>query len=357
MKFSGFMRLFCLLAAVLAWSSTTLADQITLSSGEQLKGTVVEQNEQHVVFRHAVLGELTIPLAEVAQVVIGDAPAGQDAAAAEGEVREDGEPMAEDQREAAAERGDADADPALVAPPDAADQPVIEEKPDGPFAFLSRLIEEWDHRLEVGFTGSHGNTRSSSFRLSLDSQMETAADRWNIRATYFHATDAGETSRNEFDFIVNKDWFLPDSPWLFFARGSYEYDQFRQWKQRVSGFGGMGLTLVKEDDLEIVLRAGAGVTKELKGRRDLKPEGLISAAVIKWNFTKGQTLSTSHTFFPALDEFGEFRLLSDLVWQIRVSDVDGLSLRFGLENEYQTDPGAGQRRNDFKYYGALVFEF
>ena len=52
-------------AFMLVLSGTTIADEIKLTGGDQISGRIVERTDTHVVVKHRVLGELTIPLAQV----------------------------------------------------------------------------------------------------------------------------------------------------------------------------------------------------------------------------------------------------------------------------------------------------
>lgn len=317
---------------VVAADSAALADSVTLRSGDTLVGQVVEQTDAHVVVEHPVLGKLTIAAADV-QAVALDAPAADQAPAQPAAVEVEAAPA-----------------PAAEMPAPAAEpKELIESEPS--------FFEGWDASLGLGFSGTDGNSETTSLNAEFKAQREDEEDRWIFRSAYFTGSNDGETNKNEFISELTKDWLMPDSPWLYFAQGKYQYDQFQSWKHRVSGFGGLGYEFIKSDDLEIIGRLGAGLTKELDGERNLTPEALVGASVVKWNVTDNQTISAGATLYPAMDNLGEYRAIGNVEWKIKIDDADGLSLKFGLENEYESDVDAGTKHNDLKYYGALVFDF
>lgn len=313
---------------VVAADSAALADSVTLTSGDTLVGQVVEQTEAHVIIDHPVLGKLTIAADNVQSVAITP-------------------PVSE---QAPAEAPEVVAAPAEPAPaPAEAPKELIEAEPS--------FFEGWDASLALGFSGTDGNSETSSLNAEFKAQREDEEDRWIFRSAYFTGSSDGETNKNEFLTELTKDWLLPDSPWLYFVQGKYQYDQFEAWKHRASGFAGIGYEFVKSDDLEIIGRLGAGLTKEFDGERNLTPEALVGASLVKWKLTDNQTVSAGATIYPAMDELGEYRAIGTLEWKIKIDEADGLSLKFGLENEYESDVEPGTKHNDLKYYGALVFDF
>ena len=44
-------------------------------------------------------------------------------------------------------------------------------------------------------------------------------------------------------------------------------------------------------------------------------------------------------------------------WVIDMSGIEGLALKLGIENEYDSQPRGDARRNDLNYYLALVYGF
>ena len=309
-------------------------EQVTLSTGETLVGKVIERTTLELILEHPVLGRLTIPAAHVAAAHTGSG-------VPEGEQTEGGETQT-----------------VAVAPSpqavETAPQPALKPADRGEPV---PLFTDWDLRLETGLSGSDGNSETSSFRLGFNGKKKNEQERWLLESTYSFATSAGETTRDEFHAEVTRDWLMPGSVWFSFVQGRYDFNEFEAWDHRVSGFTGVGYELFKTERFEMVTRMAVGATKEFGGANDLRPEGLVSAAVLKWKPTARQTVAASATFFPHLDDFGEFRLVNKLEWEIRIDQSDGLSLKFGIDNEYESLTEDDSIHNDLRYYSALVIDF
>ncbi len=301
------------------------ADEVQLTTGETLSGTVTSQDDQRVHLTHPILGDVALPRDQVTEIRIEQAP-GEDGAVAEQQaVRSD-----------AARRN--------------------REAPKGGL-FGTGLLDTWDHRLGFGFNGRSGNVDRLSVNASYRGSYEDKDTRWLIESGYFYAQDSANTTQNEFSARLTRDWLLDGSQWFYFLRGGYEYDEFETWEQRASVFGGVGYTFVREDNFEFAGRAGLGGNYEFGDVNQFNPEALFGASLIRWNLTDTQTLTAEATLFPSLDELGEFRLVTSADWQVQIDRGRGLSLKFGVVNEYESDPAGDDENNDFKYYGALVFEF
>ena len=103
-------------------------------------------------------------------------------------------------------------------------------------------------------------------------------------------------------------------------------------------------------------RAGLGGSYEFGSVNELVPEALLG---LEWVYTinERQTLSSYVTVYPSLDDFGESRTVAGAAWTIAIDEADGISLKLGIDNEYESRTEGSSKNNDVKYYGALVFDF
>jgi putative salt-induced outer membrane protein YdiY len=283
-----------------------VADRIELLSGDSVSGTIVERTDSHIVIEHAVLGTLSIPRDQIASM---PEPPTADAAA---EIVEQVEP-----------------------------EPVA---------------SKWKSSIDVGMSGSQGNTDNLDFRVAFETLNETDIARWRIDASYNYGETNSEKNKSQATVGVLRDWLMPDSPWLIFAQGRYNYDEFRDWTHRATGHGGVGYEFIKTDTYLLIGRLGAGAAKEWKRTESLRPEGLIGGE-FRWNINDAQTLSAHTTLYPALDDFFEFRVVSGVRWTMMLDRARGLALSAGIDNEYESETDPGIKKNDFKFFAGITFKF
>ena len=323
------------LLGLLASAVALRADTVTLKNGDTLTGTVVSANEKNVTLNHPVLGKIQIAAANVKSIhITHKTPQTKPAARS---VSQESTPAVSVSEQAAA-----------------AKTPKLNQS----HSFFDRpFFQGWDSEFALGLAGSSGNTKTQSFNAEFKTKKETTKVRWLFDSKYFYNSDHSQTTENQFSAQLTHDWLLPNSPWFYFARGRYEYDQFQAWKSRISAYGGGGYTFIDKPDLQVLSRLGFGATKDLGGDHSLTPEALVGGSVIKWKITKNQTINLSETFYPALDNLGQFRNIFDADWKIKIDQADGLSVKLGIEDQYNSHVTGGDKRNDFKYYGAVVFDF
>lgn len=294
------------------------ADTVELVTGDLLHGTVTEQTNSAVVLTHPVLGEVTLPIDKVRGVLITSDEGGATVV------------------EAPAEPG-----------PDEIEKAI---------ALSSQLLPGWDKHFELGFSGTDGNSQTSNGTLGFNALREDDEDRSKIDISYFRSDDDGNRTRNEASGEATHDWLMPGSPWFKFVNGKLEYDEFQDWETRASAFAGVGKQLRENDRHSVIGRAGLGASYEFGSVNELVPEALLG---LEWIYTinERQSLSSYVTLHPNLDDFGESRTLAGTAWTIKIDEADGISLKLGIDNTYESRTGGSAKHNDVKYYGALVFDF
>jgi len=314
-------------------------DVVTLSNGDEIRCRVVDHTDERVIVDHPVLGRVTLTGEQVTEIKIATPPpADADTPPAPAKPKGDG--------------GSATPDG-----PGEATSPVPEPAPVDAGLFGTGLMRDWERRLDIGFSGSEGNSESFNVTAAFKGRYKSDTDRWLLDLKYFRGSSDGDRSKNEFLGQVTKDWLLPDSNWFLWAKGEYRYDQFQAWEHRISGFGGLGYTLLDNEKIEVVSRGGLGATYEFGDVNEFTPEALFSGAVIRWHINDIHTLAAETTVFPNLEDLGEYRWTNSAEWLIRLDDANGLRLKFGIEHEYESDPAEGDEATDIRYYGALAIDF
>jgi hypothetical protein len=298
-----------ILALVATGALTVIAcaesDRIELANGDVLRGRIVERTDMVIVLEHASLGRVEIPRDSIAAMP----------------------------------------EPAVP------ERAVVEPPP-----FVEPPASPWESQLDVGVAGSRGNSDTFDARIGFLTINETITDRWKIDAAYYYGTSGSETNKHSFTSGVLKDWLMPDSPWLLFAQGRYDFDQFKTWRHRATGHGGAGYEFIKTDELTLIGRIGAGVAQEWKPTSGPRPEGLLGGEVI-WNISDRQRLVAHTTLYPDLGDFFEFRVVSGLAWTMSLDFAKGLAFTIGVDNEYESSTAPGIRHNDLKYFAGLSLTF
>jgi len=310
------MTRFALAAALLAAAScTALADlglsffpdpqpgvdtNVTLTTGEVLKGKLVSSDDETVVIDHPVLGRMTFTRDQVKEV--------------------------------------ADANP--PPPPD----------PDS-------FFRGWAFTVEAGVTGASGNTERFGARAAIGGVRETSKLATSVGASYLYAIDDGNKSQDRFEANIRNDWKITDSKWRVYARGVAEYDYFQEYDWRITAVAGMGYELIETDTTLLLPRVGLAVTREIGG----SDNRFIPELNLGFDFT--HKFSETSKFFFIFDSYWslldipQYRLVASTGLEFLLDADTGMVFKIGAEDRYDSTPGDGRGRNDLTYFATVGWKF
>lgn len=331
----------CLVAAAGTLFSTVAEDRIELTNGDVLTGTIVQSEERGVVLKHPVLGTIALDAKRIAKIN------------PKAEV-EKIKPVEKPKKPTAdAKKTDASANEAKAkATKEAALAAAVEDR-----SFWQRFREDWNSKLALGLNGSQGPTDNKNYRIKFSTKFEDGRDRVTFDTSWYYATNNNKSTQNQVQANFTKDWLKKDEPWFFFIKGQYKFDENRSWENRTSAFGGGGYTLKKTEDVEVNTRLGFGGTYEYGSVDDFTPEALFGGSVIKWKLSERAAIAGEAIYYPSLEDTTNFRIESSIELLYKIDMADGLALKLGLENEYDSSTPNENANNDLRYYGAIVLSF
>jgi putative salt-induced outer membrane protein YdiY len=284
------------------------AEKITLENGDAIDVTIVSETEDSLVVQHPQLGEFTVPRS-------------------------------------------------ALKPPD----------PPNPGLFGTAFMRGWNRSFGFGFGGSSGNSQGASVdsRLSITRNADTY--RGDFEVTYFYSSQNSVRNTNAFTAGYQHDFLLGKSRFYLFGNTMYQYDEFQEWLHRISANAGVGYDILKREKVDLRFEVGAGFARTEGIQNMWTPQG-VAGLVFAWRLLEGHTFTADLTYYPDLSQWSQYRLVGNAAYQIAITQIDGLSLKFGVNDEYNTTinttllvpgvvPPRFQTRNNLKYFGNLVYEF
>ncbi|HVZ93004.1 MAG TPA: DUF481 domain-containing protein [Phycisphaerales bacterium] len=332
---------------------------ITLDTGEILRGVITARDDDSVTLEHPVLGTLRIPADHIVSVAEGP-----ETQVDPGTLPPEAAPQLQSSAEQPAREKPLEPNPAppppsppLVGPP---------APPPGPQSGADRsFLELWTFTAEVGLSGSEGNTDTFNIRTALGGKRDTREMITLLNLYYQYATDRGIKTKSRGEAAARNDWNVDDTPWIFFAQGKGEFDEFQDWDWRLSSFGGVGYRFLAPSGVPgggtsvattLIGRLGAGFSKEFGGRNDdAVPEGLLGID-FEHKFAERHRIFSTFEYYPSLDHVAEYRFLLRGGYEILIDPATKMFLRLGVEDRYDSTP-EGRRRNDLDYFATLGWSF
>ncbi len=227
-------------------------------------------------------------------------------------------------------------------------------------------FKDWDSSIEVGLRGSSGQSVNANFRAAFNSQYEDAFHRWKFNSFYLYSSDDKIASESRVNALLVKDWFFAETQWFAFASAMYDWDEFKNWKHRLQFSVGPGYQFIKTDEWEFSGRVGGTGIFEFDrtvedsnsptGYSEINTLGFeaMIGADLTWHITAKQHFTLSNYFYPSLSDAGEFRNLTIVGWIHDIDWFEGLALKFGIRNEYDTSETI---KNDFNYNFSVLWGF
>lgn len=219
-------------------------------------------------------------------------------------------------------------------------------------------LDSWDKSIDLGITGSSGNSDNLTARVQLSAERKTSKLESKASALYRLSQQDGDNTENRFRFDLSNDWLPPEGSKIrWWGRGAYEYDEFQAWDHRLSASGGIGYELINNDKHTLVGRLGLGGSQTFGDENEeFRPElvaGLDYAYQIKENqrFVAGTEvfLDVSDTDFWRTNSFARYEAVID--------PTNGMNFKTGITHRYDSEPGGDVDKSDFEYFATLGWTF
>ena len=233
-------------------------------------------------------------------------------------------------------------------------------------------FRDWDSSIELGMRGSSGSSVNANFRTAFNTRYEDADHRWDFKTFYLLASEDKISSQNRINALLIKDWFFADTKWFAFASAMYDWDEFKDFNHRLQLSVGPGYQFIKTEEWEFSGRvAGTGVFEFGKTQFDVNGDPQLDlagnevekdvlgfeamiGADLTWHISAKQHFILSNYIYPSLTSLGEFRNLTIASWTHDIDWFEGLAIKFGIRNEYDTSESI---ENDFNYNFSLLWGF
>ena len=217
-------------------------------------------------------------------------------------------------------------------------------------------IGKWSFTLEAGASFSEGNKEILEAQGGLELKRQSSVDLLKFYANGQYREDRKVRSAAEVIGGAYYEYLLTDRFFLY-GKTEAEYDEFESLDLRfTAGFGG-GYYWLKKPDHELKTRAGIGYLHEsfMDGTSRDDPQAEIGLEymvdLLEWlKFTH------SATYYPTFESIRDYRLVFDTAFLMPLGTSDMWKLKLGAKHEYDPIPRPGLEQLDQTYYANIVME-
>jgi putative salt-induced outer membrane protein len=330
--------LICLFISLVLLPATTVADQLQMTNGDVISGTVSKVVDGEVYIKPAYAEEFAVSLAEVTSI---QADQVFDVELADGSTME--------AQFAGAPEGEqtliVNASSMNIELPDlnSASEPGVELD-----------VNRWEGSGELGFVNTTGNTETVALNMKLNFIRNGPRWRHRFTGTAMNTSEDGEQDNERYTLEVQSDRKLSEISWLFGAF-RWDADKFGSYDPQLSLTAGYGRQLMLSEKHELKGEVGAGYRKLEETLTGNSSSELIGRFLLDdwW-----QILPSTKWVNRLLVETGSSNTFLQFNTGVAVSMSDRFGLNLGIEVRNNTKLPPGESENTDTITSAnLVYSF
>ena len=216
-------------------------------------------------------------------------------------------------------------------------------------------FDPWDAGVELGINGSEGNNSVFSMRSGGHVKRETKQWKLDSSLVYNKNHTNGVETQNNGKLDARLDRLLGQSRYTLFILENLIYDEFQAYDVQLSLNTGVGYHLVKNEATDLTTRVGAGATREFGGGDEQwEPQALLGLD-LNHAVSKMQRLAAKVDYFPEWEDFNNYRVVTDVGYEVDLDQPKNLSLKFSLIDRYDSTPN-GAKPNALDYAVLLIWK-
>ncbi len=332
--------------ALLSGLASLRADVVEVKDGSRLVGTVTKIDAGSVSLDTAYAGKLTIKQSEIVRLETseplvvrlagGTTMAGTISSSADGSLSIKGEDGTINTTVAklATTWEPGQTDPAVTA-----------------------LEPKWSYEATVDVVGKTGNSESLGTAFGVRATRVSPHEIMQFYSAYNRQESNGTKSADQFkagfDYANN---FSGRTSWYLRDEGGF--DRVKDIDLYNVAAVGLGYDFIKETKQKLTGRFGISHRYEAYGNPltpDLSAAGLDLALIHDYTFENAK-MHNELSYVPTFEDFSNYRAKHDSYVEMPLGA--GLwKMRFGLSNDYTSQPGAGVERLDTTYYTKLILNW
>lgn len=327
------------------------ADVLVMKNGDRVTGSIVKKDGNSLTLKSALFGTITVPWDQIDSVktdtalnvvLPGDKTVQSNLSTADGKVQVGGE---------------------SVAPADIKVLRNADEQKNYERLLHPGLTELWAGTGTIGFAGTAGNAKTSTFTIGVNAARATNTDKTTV---YFNAIKASAQANG-----VTADTAQAIRGGLGYSRNitkkvflnvfnDYEYDKFQSLDLRVTLGGGVGYNLWKTDKSSLSIVGGGDWNHEKFDPAPMPQFTRVSGEFYLGNdfaykLSARSSVTQSYRLFTNLTNTGDTRDNFDLGGSTQL--FKWLSWNLSFSDRYLSDPPVGRKKNDVIYTTGFGINF
>ncbi len=328
------------------------ADQVTMTNGDRLSGTIVKSDDTTLVLKTDYAGEVQLKWSAV-QDIRSTQPLHV--------VLKNGQTVS---GRVTSEDGQLQIATTAGAPVQAAKSDVTALRSESEqVAYEKSLnpdwLQEWNGSVTTSFALTRGNSQTKNLALAFTGARQTLHDKTSLYANSVYATNDApgalpSTTANAIQAGARYDHDITAR--LFgFVTADFQTDALQGLNLRSVPGAGLGVHLIKTAATTLDLLAGIDYTRENYTTLTRNFAAANFGEELNHKLYGNTVITQSFDFFPDLNDWGEYRGTFNFGTVTKISKW--LGWQNALNDIYVTNPPIGKKKNDLLLTTGLNFSF
>ncbi|QDU91709.1 hypothetical protein Pla175_51390 [Pirellulimonas nuda] len=210
----------------------------------------------------------------------------------------------------------------------------------------------WDTAVELGLNGSSGTSDTLSMRVGGYVKRKTERHKLDISLYHNQTQSNGIETQNNALLDARHDWLFAKSPWSIYILSQVFHDEFQTYDLNVNVNSGIGYQFIDEDFFKLACRIGNGASREFGGKKDAWVPEAQAGLDFQQKISDTQKFYGKIDYFPEWEDFGRYRMLTDLGFEVQLSVPSRVSLKLSANDRYDSEPDGAKPHNT--NYSALM---
>ena len=320
-------RLFII--SLLLISSSLMADEVVLSDGSIIKGKIVQIHQDKLVLKSALIGEIKVATSNITSYKTDEQVTYK---TDEGKVSKGIYDSKENEKINSLWSGDMDPD---------------------------LFVNKWKRLIYFNMVKRNGNKDEENIDGGFELKYLREFDTLTLYAGFENDTRNDSKTADEYRWGIDYEKrFGENLHHSWYIRADWEKDKLKELDLRSTYATGYGYYFIKETGT--LLRGRAGLlyrTEEFIDGESNDSIGIDFGLSFEKTIFDDIAWYTKVTYAPAFEDFGDFRLDHESGVTIPFATDITMSLKAGVNHEYDSSAAEGTENLDTKYFMRLQIEF
>lgn len=215
---------------------------------------------------------------------------------------------------------------------------------------------KWTSRISFDLNGKQGNSDRFFIGISGRSTLEGEDDRLSFSGNYSRGDDDGSTTQDDAKAAVDYSNFFGEK-FSWYVRTELGFDRIKDLDLRSQSAAGFGYTFVDSEKWKLEGRSGISYRFEnYSTGEEFDSVGLDFGLINSYDFGWGKMLNLV-SFTPSFDDLANYVITHESTLNIPVDGGERWTMRFGVKNDFTSEPPAGLVKHDWSYFSGITMSW